>query len=95
MSNFYFQERNDGCENWNLINYSTGPVDIGLFDETNNIKVVVRNKWSFLLDEIKSVCKEAWEFEEEDIINQTESSFTIKINFKILKNYLDKTIIFG
>lgn len=41
------------------------------------------------------VRKEAWEFENSYVEQSNETSFSIKTNFKILKNYLDKTVALG
>ena len=46
------------------------------------------------IEEIIPVCKQAWEFDDSEVIKSSESLYYIKYDIKIINNYLSNIILY-
>ncbi len=63
---------------------------------THNNKIFIRNKLKnyMSIEDIIPTCKQAWEFNDNDIIKISEDLYHIKYDIKIINNYLSNIILY-
>lgn len=77
----------------NNIFYFAGPMYISISGWSEEITITTTTQWCYLLPEILTVAIEAWGLTDNDFI-LCGCDIKIKINFKILKLYIEHAIIF-
>lgn len=92
-NNFSYTERTLGFETDNLINYNAGPIQITISCWSEEITIKTDQQWEYLLKEFMETATLAWELEPTDIKNNN-NPITIKLNYKILKLYVEHSIVF-
>ena len=81
-------------ESDNEISYFAGPIYIKLSIPYNTITIVNTSDFNFKVSDLLDELKNAWAFNDSDIIESNDNIVKIKYNFNILNNYLAYSIIF-
>lgn len=83
-----------GFESDNEISYYAGPILISL--DTINKVITIENKseFEFKISDLISELKNAWSFNEANIIKSDDNIIIIKYDLDILNNYLSYSIIY-
>lgn len=90
-----YTERLDDRRTSNLIIYDAGPINISISGWSEEIIISSSNKkWDYLIPEILSIAKEAWEINDDDLKSVNRNKVVIRLNYKILKLYIEHNIIF-
>jgi hypothetical protein len=95
---FGYSERNMGFSMDNWINYYAGPFKISISGWNNEIKIICKKKWEYLIEDLIETIKKAWEVEDNQIKVSKEEYTTTEIvvnyNFNNLKLYIEHIITF-
>jgi hypothetical protein len=82
-------------DNW--INYESGPfaITISCWTETITIKFSLEGKPEELKKDFIETITIAWGLKEDDFVCNTDSKIQIKINYEIIKKYMENLVVFG
>ena len=77
----------------NLIIYKAGPVNISISGWSEEITISTDSRWEYLLPEVLVLVRDAWAVKDENVVCST-NPIKIKLNYEILKLYIEHCIIF-
>jgi len=77
----------------NLIIYFVGPIKVSISGWSEEIVISTDKQWEYLLKEIPVIIEEAWSVDPSNIV-VTNCRITVKLNYTILKLYIEHVIVF-